>query len=134
MRHADLREPDRQPPIALPALPPRLAAEPPRQRPASAPPRPTPPPGSYVDDIPYSLNQRINAELHTPIARLPDAAPTDLAVEPNVATNVLHVEVHTRPVPHTQRGRLRIDLRELNQEAAGHPARGSPSAPSAPRY
>ena len=58
-----------------------------------APPRPTPPPGTYVDDIPYSLNQRINAGLHTPIARLPDDAPTDPAVGLKEAEDVLDAAV-----------------------------------------
>ena len=64
MRHADLREPDRQLPATPPADPPgapqRLTAEPPAS---------TPPPLSDFDYLSYSLNQRTKGTLGTSITR-----------------------------------------------------------------
>ncbi len=47
----------------------RALPEPPSPVPAPTTPRPTPPPGTHVDCMSYSLNQRTNASLHTPITR-----------------------------------------------------------------
>ena len=106
---ADLRKRNRQLLTTLPADPPGAPQRPPapgcRAPPHHPHPRttscPTPPPHSNFDYLSYSLNLRIKARLPTPIPQLPNDAPTDLAVELNVAKDVLDVKVDTWRVPHT---------------------------------
>ena len=121
------------------------------------PPRPPhhiPPPRSHFDYLSYSLNQRIDGKLHTPSTRRPDvppkaAAPTTIAVEPEAAQDVLHVESHTWRMPPARRDRRRSQARAQTRPppapragshrwvraggggpACGHLAPAAPSAPS----
>ena len=124
MRHAELREPDRELPAVLQADPTRRA----RNARLQSAPGIAPPPPSHVDDMSYSLNQRTTEMLLLLIAPLPDDAQGGrlnghIAVGLKVATHVLDVEVHTWRVLHARRRRPRWQAR-----AQARP----PAPPSAP--
>ena len=118
LQRADLHQLDQQlpaAPAADPNQPSRSAWLPRIPDIGSVAAPPCPAPDRHATHISYSLYQRITTgvvshslgNLTTPRA----AAPTDIAVGPEVAKDVLDLGVHTWRAPHARRGRRHVQAR-----------------------